>query len=942
MPETEASPEKVEARQTSGLTSRLILAYLEREGGREAVEATLALCGLTDWEEQLRDENYWFDYETKIRLFEAAGQVLDDADAARHIGMAGPELNVAAGLKLALQAFGSPKLVYANVTRASGKFTWSHRWETLKLEATHARLRYFDVAGVGHHPIDCQYNEGLLACIPELFGLPPARVNHDICVLKGADSCIYDIRWQLGATGSGPSGAAWAAASAAALGASALAAPALLPAAAAVPAVGAVVLGRRALVTRRQRWRTLEAQVGDQREVAERLTASLRDLVSGLRLHEVLDKITDNAQNAVGGKEFALLVRSKDGGIYALSSSGIPARSLRSLTSWAAERPELFQAPVSVDDLSAMPGLAGLPEDERMPLGSLCSAPLIFKDEPLGVLVALANGPEVFLPRDTALLESYAAQAAIALSNARMVERLERLARRDPLTGMRNHREFHQAVEREIQRGRKSGGLFSVVILDVDGFKRVNDEFGHAEGDRVLRRVADEIGAACPQEDAGHRIGGDEFALLLPGLTSDEATAIAQSAQGRVEALEAGVRVSFGVGEWPADGPTKDMLLLRADMAMYAAKPSRLGLEGHADVPAEGDPARERAERTVAQILAVGREQLDMDVAFMTELAAGREIVRALEGEGEPFELAPGAELEPEPSSDAGAGASREPVLHTGAGNQSERPCVSGAAACITVPLRFSDGRFYGTLGCASRSPRASLGARDLRFLEVLGRLLVDGFERQQLELGNRRLQSEVTGVHALVAALEARDHYTGEHSESVVELSTIVARQLGLSKCEAAQVEQVALLHDIGKMGVPDSILQKSGPLTEEEWLAMRQHPVIGAGIVRSIESLGHLAPAIRAEHERWDGRGYPDGLAAQDIPIASRIVFACDAYHAMTSDRPYRGAMSPREALEEIKRNAGSQFDPVVATALIRLLEPGTEGSVDGGPGGDVVAVK
>ena len=173
--------------------------------------------------------------------------------------------------------------------------------------------------------------------------------------------------------------------------------------------------------------------------------------------------------------------------------------------------------------------------------------------------------------------------------------------------------------------------------------------------------------------------------------------------------------------------------------------------------------------------------------------------------------------------------------------------------------------------------------------------------------------------LDALLGALSARDNYTGSHSETVVELATGVAGRLGLSRYEIVAVQQVGLLHDIGKIGIPDSVLRKPGALDAAEWALMRQHSVVGAKIVASTESLAHLATMVRAEHERWDGGGYPDGLGGEQIPVASRIIFACDAYHAMTSDRPYRQAMPVDQALTELDHNAGSQFDPAVVTALI-----------------------
>jgi HD-GYP domain-containing protein (c-di-GMP phosphodiesterase class II) len=149
------------------------------------------------------------------------------------------------------------------------------------------------------------------------------------------------------------------------------------------------------------------------------------------------------------------------------------------------------------------------------------------------------------------------------------------------------------------------------------------------------------------------------------------------------------------------------------------------------------------------------------------------------------------------------------------------------------------------------------------------------------------------------------------------------VARRLGLDEAQVQEVEQVAVLHDIGKVAVPDSVLQKAGPLSDSEWELMRQHPGVGERIVASLQTLSHLARPIRAEHERYDGSGYPDGLAGDRIPIASRITLACDAFHAMTSTRPYRAAMSEREARAELRAHAGTQFDPDVVEALLAELD-------------------
>jgi HD-GYP domain-containing protein (c-di-GMP phosphodiesterase class II) len=163
------------------------------------------------------------------------------------------------------------------------------------------------------------------------------------------------------------------------------------------------------------------------------------------------------------------------------------------------------------------------------------------------------------------------------------------------------------------------------------------------------------------------------------------------------------------------------------------------------------------------------------------------------------------------------------------------------------------------------------------------------------------------------------RDRYTGTHCEAVVSLAIAVADDLGLDASRLRELEYAARLHDVGKVGIPDAILHKPGPLDDDEWSVMRCHPQWGAEVLGGIPELQGVAEVIRAEHEHWDGRGYPNELAAEEIPLASRIILACDAYHAMTSDRPYRRAMSRVRARAELQHAAGSQFDPVVVDALV-----------------------
>ncbi|MGI8513347.1 MAG: bifunctional diguanylate cyclase/phosphohydrolase [Solirubrobacteraceae bacterium] len=196
------------------------------------------------------------------------------------------------------------------------------------------------------------------------------------------------------------------------------------------------------------------------------------------------------------------------------------------------------------------------------------------------------------------------------------------------------------------------------------------------------------------------------------------------------------------------------------------------------------------------------------------------------------------------------------------------------------------------------------------------GRVTTGPAADDPLEAGRR------DAVSALAVALLERDRYTGEHSESVVDLVATVGRGLGLSDEHIDQVKAAALMHDIGKVAIPDEILNKPAELSDTEWKIMRDHTKVGERILRAIPGMGGVARIVRSEHERWDGTGYPDGLAGEAIPVGARMILACDAYHAMTSDRPYRKALGHAAAMDELVKHAGTQFDPAVVEVLVGTL--------------------
>jgi putative two-component system response regulator len=185
------------------------------------------------------------------------------------------------------------------------------------------------------------------------------------------------------------------------------------------------------------------------------------------------------------------------------------------------------------------------------------------------------------------------------------------------------------------------------------------------------------------------------------------------------------------------------------------------------------------------------------------------------------------------------------------------------------------------------------------------------------------KLEHAESVIFALAAAVEAQDPYTEKHLQRMASLSERLAQAAGLDPEHVVSVRYASILHDVGKIGVNEAILRKPGPLTEEEWAEVREHPVIGIRIVQSMHLAQQIAPIVRGHHEHWDGRGYPDGLKGKEIPIGARIVALVDAYDAMSTDRSYRAALPPEVIRVELEQNAGKQFDPDLTALLLRLLE-------------------
>jgi diguanylate cyclase (GGDEF)-like protein len=360
--------------------------------------------------------------------------------------------------------------------------------------------------------------------------------------------------------------------------------------------------------------------------------------------------------------------------------------------------------------------------------------------------------------------------------------RAMRLALTDPLTGLGNHRHFHERLQQELGTAQEQERALSVCLIDIDDFKQVNDRLGHPAGDRVLSLV----GARLRQGGEAFRLGGDEFALLLRDHDERTALAAATSIVDRVGSLDLGdlgaVTVSAGVATFPFQGARRDELIRLADNALYWAK--------------EHGKNRVRVSRPDV-----------VELAELKRLASGP-----------------------------------------------DRAARYRAAA-------------------------------------------------------------------SLARAVDARDAYTGSHSERVGELAARIAVRMGVDKEQVELTRLAGSLHDLGKLAIPEEILRKPGPLTDGERLVLERHPQIG---FRMLESLGvdPVADWVLHHHERWDGSGYPDGIPGERIPLGARILFVADAYDAMTSDRVYRRRLSDADALAELERCAGTQFDPDIVAAFVGEL--------------------
>ena len=468
---------------------------------------------------------------------------------------------------------------------------------------------------------------------------------------------------------------------------------------------------------------------------------------------------------------------------------------------------------------NALPGnLTGILNDSR---AVLC-IPITWGESLLGVLNIESRNENAFSPQDVLILNTLADLLATALHNAFVFQKLQQQSITDGLTGIKTRRFFWESLSAEWKRASRSGRPFSVVLIDLDKFKEVNDTMGHFEGDLVLARVGRLLEQKSRQSNVVARYGGDEFIVLMPDTGPDQAQVLAERLRQWIATdpmlSEHQITGSFGVASFPMHGFSIDDIIRVADAGMYVSKRSGGNLVSTAQEFVEGqDFARQRQQISAYIEGFLQRER--------TKPEDVEELTSTL------YKL------------------------------------CSGPDDC-NVPLLKE-------------------------------------------------------AIESLSRAAESREVQTAGHGDLVARYTEVIARGLRLSSEETANLVYAARVHDVGKIFVSERVLNKPGPLTDEEFEQLQMHARVGAEIVGAIPHSELMRGAIEHHHQRFDGTGYPDGLKGEQIPLWARIIALTDSYANMVTEQSISAARTPDQALDELAQMSGTRFDGMLVRLLLRGLK-------------------
>ncbi|HTW31057.1 MAG TPA: diguanylate cyclase [Candidatus Sulfotelmatobacter sp.] len=468
---------------------------------------------------------------------------------------------------------------------------------------------------------------------------------------------------------------------------------------------------------------------------------------------------------------------------------------------------------------NAAPGnLAGILPDSR---AVLC-IPITYGESLLGVLNVESLNENAFTPQDVLILNTLADLLATALHNAFVFQKLQQQSITDGLTGIKTRRFFWEALSAEWKRASRSGRPFSVVLIDLDKFKEVNDTMGHFEGDLVLARVGRLLEQKSRQSNVVARYGGDEFIVLMPETGAEQAQVLAERLRLWLATdpmlAEHKITGSFGVASFPMHGFSIEDIIRVADAGMYVSKRSGGNLVSTAQEFVEGEEFARQRQQISSYIEGFlqrdhnGLEQLEELTSTLLKLCGG------------------------------------------------EDDC-------------------------------------------------------------NVQLLKEA--IESLSRAAESRELQTSGHGDLVARYSELIARALGLSAEETSDLVYAARVHDVGKIFISERILNKPGPLSDEEFLQVSMHPHVGAEIVGVVPHSSMMREAIAHHHQRFDGSGYPDGLRGEEIPLWARIIGLADAYANMVTEQSFSAARTPEQALDELSKMSGTRFDGMLVRLLMRGLK-------------------